>query len=156
MLRWEEWTVELNDAEADIVPELASSKENDVFLMQVFAQQGYRNSKLHTLNRCRQHLQVITLGDITDAGGTIILPPIKKGQIMSTSTSIYQWPRQPDPGPQAWRLWRQALRKSFEFRDMVVVSFRSAAWSTTSSRIHHWRYDRTHDCLFHRLPQDKW
>ena len=36
MLRWEEWTVELNDAEADIVPELASSKENDVFLMQVF------------------------------------------------------------------------------------------------------------------------
>ena len=73
--------------------QLRATKANDTFLIEAFADRGYKNSQLTTLNICRKHLQVTTLADITVADGSVILPAIKAGKEPSTSSFTLIWPR---------------------------------------------------------------
>ena len=94
-----------------VAPPLKETKKQDVFLMQEFINKGYKNSQLVTLNICRKHLQIITLGDITVTDGSIIHPDAKYDRKSTVSTSIYKWPFQPSPDDKSWKLWRRALKK---------------------------------------------
>ena len=139
-----------------VSPALPHTKENDVFLTAAFIQQGYRNSQLQTLNTCRKYLQVITLGDITGADGTCILPLIKQGRRSLTSTSNYTWPFQPMPPPAAWKLWRQAIRRTFEFQGSVKAHLHSSRWASHPPRKFHWYFNTNMNYLFKRSNDSKW
>ena len=137
-------------------PPLLVTKVDDVYLMESFASHGYKSARLSTLNICQKYLQVLTLGDITTPDRSTILPPIKAGQRPISSTSSLVWPTQPSPDPKSWRLWRSALRNTFETRGSVKPSLRTTAWSRDSHRIFHWYYKPSTNSLFHSFPADKW
>jgi hypothetical protein len=86
------------------------TREHDIALMDFFITQGYKNSQLGRLNRCRIYLQVITLADITSASGSNIIPDILSGIPLIDRKSHLQWPCQQRPPQGDWTLWAQALR----------------------------------------------
>ena len=95
-------------------PTLGKTKVDDLFLMKEFVIQGYSKQKLQVINACRKFLQISTLGEITNGNGSIIMRHIKLGQRLSCSTSTLKWPVQQRPDEPSWKLWRSALRKTFE------------------------------------------
>ena len=137
-------------------PPLKPTKTHDTYLIEAFAAQGFKNSQLRRLNNCRKHLQVTTLGDITVADGSIILPDIKRGQLPSSSCSTFTWPRQPSPDDQSWKLWRKALKQTFEYQGSVTRTLRSDSWEPLHTRRFNWFFNHHHGTLFHRLPTNQW
>ena len=137
-------------------PPLQATKINDTFLMEAFQANGYKHSQLRCLNTCRKYLQVTTLGDITIADGSVILPDIKAGNFPSASSSTLTWPRQQSPDDQSWKLWRKALKGTFESQGSVLPHLRSDAWEPTNTRRFNWYYHPHHNTLFHRLPANQW
>jgi len=70
---------------------------------------------LQTLYNCRLYLQVTTLAKISYHTGTKTLEEIfTHGQqtpsLHTISQSLFQWPTQPNPGKQAWRLWIRTIQ----------------------------------------------
>ena len=135
---------------------LTPTKQHDFFLIEEFLKAGYTHSKLVALNTCRKYLQVVTLGDITTANGTIILPNIKAGLQHTTSQSTYTWPNQPNPNPAYWKIWRSALRKVFESHGRVLPHYLRNTWSENPARTFHWYYFPAQNVLLHRLPPSQW
>ena len=139
-----------------IASALKMTKNNDIFLMEAFSNCGYKNSKLVTLNICRKYLQVVTLGDITGADGTTILPNIKAGRQHTTSTSSYKWPQQSSPDLKSWKLWRQALRRAFEHHSRIAQPHIRSTWAQSPARSFHWYYSHNNLSLLHRLHNNQW
>ena len=77
------------------------------------AAQGYSAEKLARLNRCRCHLQVVTLADITDGRGREISSTTWSGQLDPSRPSRYVWPIQPSPPKRDWEEWQAALALTF-------------------------------------------
>ena len=88
-------------------------RENDCFIMERLAAQGYSAEKLARLNRCRCHLQVVTLADITDGRGRAIASTAWTGQRDMSRPSQYVWPIQPSPPRRDWEEWQAALALTF-------------------------------------------
>ena len=68
------------------------------------------------INRARIYLQATTLADITNAEGTKITEYAFGGRNSRTAEvpqqTNHEWPRQPRPGPKAWKAWREAFNES--------------------------------------------
>jgi hypothetical protein len=66
------------------------------------------------IHRCRLHLQVELLSDIVNDKGDCILEEWKNHSKKKSSRSHKRWPRQADPGKEAWRTWKTFLHKAYE------------------------------------------
>jgi len=78
---------------------------HDIESMWLFAQQGYCDDGLKTLNCCQMFLQVIWLSDICTGDSKEILQLAWSGK--SPFLSAYTWPRK--PSNKEWGLWQTAL-----------------------------------------------
>jgi hypothetical protein len=65
------------------------------------------------INCCRIYLQVECISDICSADGSRILEDWKFANDDPPSHSTKSWPRQGDPGEEAWHIWRSFLEKAF-------------------------------------------
>ena len=88
-------------------------RENDLYLMEVFAEQGYSSSELKKINRCRLHTQAMTLSDILDGYGNKYDRQAFDCIRSDYKSNPYLWPRQNRPGTHIRRLWRKAIRTCF-------------------------------------------
>ena len=137
-------------------PPLAETKENDLFLMQEFVAQGFPKRKLQLLNACRKFLQINTLGDITNGNGTHINRMIKMGCKHECSKSKLVWPTQSKPDNDTWKIWRSALRKTFEVNRQVAIGQIRRKWAANPSREFLWYHDHISNCLLKSSPNNKW
>jgi hypothetical protein len=65
------------------------------------------------IHRCRLFLQVEVLSDISDAAGESI-PEIWLGPgLPKPSHSTKRWPKQSNPGKEAWRIWKNFITRSY-------------------------------------------
>ena len=66
-------------------------------------------TKMKSINKCRMHLKVITVSDITMSDGRTI----RKGILTGTEIqpSKLTWPYSPPPTESDWKIWRWALKK---------------------------------------------
>lgn len=86
-------------------------RQNDKYLMQIFADQGYRGNDLKKLNICRMFLHATTLADITTIDGKAITSRAFDGQQANSLRPHLTWPRQPDRlDRDYWDLWKKALQ----------------------------------------------
>ena len=139
-----------------LTPALKETKKDDLFLMKEFVSQGYQKTKLQTLNTCRKYLQVTCLGEITNGNGSQILKSIKVGSKLTCSSSSLKWPTQTRPDESSWKIWRSALRKTFEVDGKVAPGMIRSQWMQNTPRIYHWYHDWISNCLLHRTPNNKW
>jgi hypothetical protein len=110
------------------------------------------------INRVRIYLQATTIADITNAEETYITEYSFGGRNSQTTEnprkSIHEWPRQPRPGPKAWRAWREALQlklsvggKSRRLRQPL------GKWTTSQKNTRqewNWYYDTKTENLIQR------
>ncbi len=89
----------------------------DRFLIEGFAVAGYKNKQLRTLNKCRISCRAVTLADISTGDGRRLLPGVFEGVNPMAFASPYTWPNQGGLPPEAWRLWKVALKKAFQIRN---------------------------------------
>jgi hypothetical protein len=65
------------------------------------------------IHRCRIYLQVEVLSDIANSAGDTISESWFEPHSAKTSYSLKKWPKQQDPGKEAWRIWKHHLMVTF-------------------------------------------
>ena len=89
-------------------------RENDSFLMDTIIEEcDFSNTELQHINRCRLHLQVVTLSDVITGDGNHFSLLAYRCEFDDTMPHQHLWPIQPRPGKHARRLWKRALKKAY-------------------------------------------
>ena len=70
-------------------------RKGDRFIMNVFYEWNLSKLEMQKLNRCRIHLQIVTVSDLTNHEGKHILDQVINFE--QTRHSIWQWPIQDRP-----------------------------------------------------------
>jgi hypothetical protein len=70
---------------------------DDKFIMHLFAQEGYTNNKLFTLNVCHMYLHAVTLSNIATADSIFVTKQAWNGHRNKSQRSPYHWPRTEQP-----------------------------------------------------------
>jgi hypothetical protein len=86
-------------------------RENDSYLMDAHHLLDFSRREIIYIHRCRLHLQVETMSDISTASGTSILKAWYTKSDKKPSRSKLRWPRQDAPCNAAWATWRKFLQK---------------------------------------------
>jgi hypothetical protein len=84
-------------------------REKDFYLMDAPQLESFSRREKIYIHRCRLHLQVETLSDITTASGSHIHPAWFHGNTEKPSKSTLRWPRQDTPCQTAWSAWKKFL-----------------------------------------------
>jgi hypothetical protein len=88
-------------------------RRNDSYIMDAPMLSTLSRKEQILINRCRLYLQVECISDICNADGSRILEDWKFANDDPPSHSTKSWPRQGDPGEEAWHIWRSFLGKAF-------------------------------------------
>jgi hypothetical protein len=96
---------------------LQQKKQHDRFLIEGFAAAGYKNKQLYTLNKWRILCKGVTLADISTGNGRQHIQGVFVGFYPMVLASDCTWPNQSGLPPEAWRLWKAALKKAFQIRN---------------------------------------
>ena len=111
-------------------------RENDLFLMEIFHNEGYKKKKMKNINRCRQYLQVLTLSDVMNGyGDGFSLTYLCRKD--PTRESPFRWPRQPRPNSSTIRDWKSALRKTLGMQH-GITTYKLGRW--LHNDFHRWRW----------------
>ena len=88
--------------------------ENDEFIMDAFRTRGECSVlELQKLNACRMFLQVARLSEVSTGDGKQLQENIVCGQRSNMFRSKNKWPRQNNPLPECWKLWKRKLLFTF-------------------------------------------
>lgn len=93
----------------DGLPAIPPPRENDVYLMQAFANMGFSPKERCRLNHCRLYLQTIFLSDLCTGNGTALTLTAVSHRQPSPNHATLLWPSQPLPENHSWALWTRAL-----------------------------------------------
>ena len=84
-------------------------RQHDSFIMQRAVDAKFSFAQLEAINRCRLYLQVLTVAELATGDGEFLSDKAWEGNLDTTVSSPYQWPRQPKPPNRDWRIWQSAL-----------------------------------------------
>ena len=125
------------------------SRERDVFLMEVFANEDLTKDQLIKLNNCRKYLEVMTLSDIMDGYGTCFTQCYK---VIKDDTRVthYNWPNSVRPGSTAIKLWKSTLRKVFGLKQ-GKTEYSLGKWLHSPTDQWLWHYSTETQLLYQRF-----
>jgi ribonuclease HI len=123
-------------------------REGDQFIMEAPTLRTKTHKERMLIHRCRLYLQVELLSDITNASGTRILNQWKNDLADKPSTSLKHWPRQRNPGKEAWKIWRNFLRDAFENSNGTLRQPLARWLKQNTGRRHAAYYDDNSKSLF--------
>jgi len=112
--------------------------------MQDFLCTNCSTKELIFLNNCRLYLQVTTLAEITNHNGTHLLETNittsnHTPNLNTVSTSLYNWPTQPNPGKPAWQLWTQTLQALYTKPGMATqLQHTLGPWTPEAAESQRW------------------
>ena len=129
-------------------PYFTLPRQHDSFLMPTFIAMDIPTGDLTKINQCRLYLQVLTISDIVDAGGHMVLTDYMNGHRPFDRQSQYNWPEQGRPDELSWRLWRHHLRKAYLLPRSTVMRLPLGEWRYKSHQKWIWRHDIHWDCLY--------
>jgi len=92
------------------LPQVQPPWSQDIELMRIFVNNGYRGQELCELNWCRMSLHAIWISDICDGTGSKILADCWAGK--GSIESPYHWPPT-FTQPAYWKKWQHALTNCF-------------------------------------------
>ena len=126
-------------------------RENDEFKMPKAVQNGFQDSQLARINRCRMFLRVVTISDIATMAGDEIRAAITNGTRDNLPPVNITWPNQYRPTANDWYEWKrflQLLTRPTSWRLITPVQ----AWIKNPN---HWEsfWHETTDSLYLRHGQ---
>jgi hypothetical protein len=124
--------------------------------MEAFTNYGYKGKELRELNKCRIHLQVTFLLDITDGQGRKIRQSIQVGtRDKITPYTFTNWPRQPVPNQSPKQLWKKALSRCFLQGRTNILRTQLGKWTKPTPTLPY--YDPTTQITFYyKEEQQAW
>jgi hypothetical protein len=122
-------------------------REHDEYLMDLPILKTLSFKEQTLINRCRLFLQVECISDITDSSGQHILHSWLNKHDVKNSRSTKLWPKQQDPGDQAWKIWRNFIIKSLTNENLILCR-PLGAWISQNK---HRQYDSYWDPIKGRL-----
>ena len=126
-------------------------RQNDQFIMDAIVNlQCYSGAELKHINRCRLHLQVTSLSDITTACGQYFSTLAYTCQFDPTIPHYYHWPIQPRPHNYSRRLWKQAIKRAFP-RTGQRLNTQLGQWTDGDRNEWKWFHQRSTGYLFRRF-----
>jgi ribonuclease HI len=88
-------------------------RKNDCYIMDNETLKSLTYKERMLIHRCRIFLQVEVLSDISDAAGESIHEAWLNPNAEKPSYSVKKWPKQSDPGKEAWKIWNKFIISSF-------------------------------------------
>jgi hypothetical protein len=139
---------------ATTIPELF--REHDSYIMDAPLLATLSRKEQILINRSRLLLQVECLSDIGSSDGTRILEDWMSAKENTPSYSRKSWPRQGDPGAEAWKIWRTYLEKAF-LTNGVKLRRPLGSWTKFNrKRIHFAYFHPTEYSLWVYLDRHEW
>lgn len=130
-------------------------RENDLYLMEIIIEsRKYTKSELQQINRCRLHLQVYSLTDITCGFGETFTNTYKCEKDQQRPQQ-FKWPIQPKPGKKAKALWKKALKDNFPRDEQHVLLQPLQRWTSPCSKWR-WYFNPHTNTLFQRYSNGSW
>ena len=140
------------------LPTLQTWRDGDVLLMDVVLREGIGREDTIAFNRCRMHIQVTTLADITDGAGIHVQRRAWECRKLwkSISGEAYQWPHQPRPDGRDIEVWKRVLQQVFGVEPRYKgLPTRLGEFHISARQHMQWLYSRPEDSLYRRR-QDGW
>ena len=129
---------------------IETPRHQDSFLMEDFVASGVTHDTLKRLNACRLYLQVITVSDICDAAGRMILEESLHGRLTRDRVSSFKWPIQPRPSQRAWKAWRDTLHRLYTRDASVRLRTTLGPWVAHSHQKWIWFFDKVNGIVYRR------
>jgi hypothetical protein len=122
-------------------------RENDQYLMDSpIIEKLPRRDQIY-IHRCRLHLQVETLSDITTSDGQHINEVWRHANTDKPSVSNVRWPRQNSPQKAVWKVWSKFLDSFCTTKNKLRIQLGN--WHTNNP-------SRTHQAYFVQDQKDLW
>jgi hypothetical protein len=97
------------------------------------------------IHRCRIFMQVECVSDIANAEGTKLMEAWLSPKTLKPSKSNKNWPKQSDPGRQAWNIWKKFLINAFATSDGGKLRQPLGKWiARNDNRMHQAYSDGNH------------
>lgn len=117
---------------------------------QILQEKQWTKAQLEMINTCRLYLQVMYISELADSA-TKLGKQIQQSRTKGTwSRSTLNWPVQPDPGKQAWKIWNKALRILVREDGETLKQAQHKDWLQHADRYRKWKYmyDDMENCIY--------
>jgi hypothetical protein len=119
--------------------------ENDMYIMDAHAITKVSSKERMLIHRCRIFMQVECVSDIANAEGTKLMEAWLSPKTLKPSKSNKNWPKQSDPGRQAWNIWKKFLINAFATSDGGKLRQPLGKWiARNDNRMHQAYSDGNH------------
>lgn len=122
------------------------------FLMDRLFYSPFSWADIEKINLCRLYLEVLTLADIASGDGSTVEPDYYNGQRSAQRRSRLKWPRQANPPPPAWRLWRLAIDTLWSNNREIQPPLET--WLTAPIQRWTWYHDAGTNSLYEQRPDN--
>jgi hypothetical protein len=122
-----------------------SPREHDQFIIDIFRGKKLNDKDLVILNRCRLHLQVISLLDIVTVDGQYFTTKAINGVQDTSRVSSLSWPQQGRPRASDWTIWREQLETILQYGHLPLPL---GNWVTASHQSWHHHVDQCFGALY--------
>jgi hypothetical protein len=131
-------------------------RQNDRYIMDSDFLQMMTYKEQMLIHRCRIFLQVEVLSDISDVMGECILSEWMSPDMEKPSHSTKRWPKQKDPGKQAWQIWQKFIKRAYTNSNGKLQKTLGHWTQTNELRSHNYYCNETHTFLFTRGTNGRW
>ena len=132
--------------------------KQDAFIMEDVIAHGIKGYQLEAFNRCRMHLQAMTMSDISGERGTeILMSSYDVHYTDSISSAAYNWPAQPRPPTSDVNEWKKVLHEVYG----ITPHFKQwrqpvREYMQTSCQHAKWRYEEITNRIYERMEDGNW
>jgi hypothetical protein len=121
---------------------------------EILSNMTYKDRML--IHRCRIFLQVEVLSDISDAQGESLLKAWLDPYADKPSHSLKNWPKQSDPGREAWKIWRKFIFRAFTYESGKLRRSLGHWTQFNKTREHNSYCNEEATLLYTRSPEGRW
>ena len=127
-------------------------RKNDQALMDMIIESNtFTPDEIIKINYCRIYLQVYNLSDITNGFGTNINHCILQHIKNPDTTSSYNWPHQPNPSRQSWKIWDEAINTIWSHSEQNKLHTPLGLYIRYPSFQSPWLYQENSETLFYKI-----
>jgi hypothetical protein len=131
-------------------------REGDSYIMDAPIFNTLTRKEQILINRCRIYQQVECISDIATADGSKIHKEWYSNKYQRPSHSQKKWPRQGDPGQEAWKIWEKFLIRAFTNSSNGLLKTRLGAWTQRPQRQHFAYYSRSNKKMWLYVDDETW
>jgi hypothetical protein len=117
-----------------------SCADGDVYIMDAVCDcKQFTNPQIRQINACRLYIQVILISDVVTPNGRTMMVNYYNGKKFNRKNwPTMRYPRQEQPPPVAWRLWRRAFNLLYLQQDKKTLQRPLGSWHEHHRTHHQW------------------